>query len=96
MNYILILNSLINIKSGWFGRGRAGSKAAQIYAQRNLQYLQRPAIKQKEFIDPKKYHLEGANEYNIWYGRFIGDEWDQKLGILYNYILIMFCDVNYC
>ncbi|CAM9152796.1 unnamed protein product, partial [Ectocarpus fasciculatus] len=66
--------------TGWFGRGQAGSKAAQIYAQRNMQYLARPAKKQKDFIDPKKYHTEGANEYNIWYNRYLGDEWDQKLG----------------
>ena len=24
--------------------------------------------------------LEGANEYNIWYGKFLGDHWDQSLG----------------
>lgn len=45
-----------------------------------MQYLARPAKKQKDFIDPKKYHTEGANEYNIWYNRYLGDEWDQKLG----------------
>jgi hypothetical protein len=39
----------------------------------NKVYLSRPARKQKEFIDPKKYHLEGAQEYNIWYGKYIGD-----------------------
>jgi hypothetical protein len=59
--------------TGWFGRGVQGSKAAQDYAEKNRQYLTRPARKQKDFIDPKKYHLEGANEYNIWYGHFIGD-----------------------
>ena len=48
--------------------------------QKNALYLSRPARKQKEFIDPKNYHLEGANEYNIWYGRFLGDHWDSKGG----------------
>lgn len=47
--------------------------AAQLYSDMNQFYLSRPAIKQKEYIDPKKYHLEGAQEYNIWYGKFIGD-----------------------
>ncbi len=65
---------------GWFGRGKAGSNAALLFAQRNMNYLSRPARKQKEFIDPKKYHLEGANEYNIWYNRYLGEEWDQSNG----------------
>lgn len=59
--------------TGWFGRGVAGSNAAQMYKARNDSYLLRPARKQKDFIDPNKYHLEGSNEYNIWYGKFIGD-----------------------
>ena len=58
---------------GWFGRGQAGSKAYQTYAENNRLYLSRPARKQREFVDPKKYHLEGANEYNIWYGKFMGE-----------------------
>ena len=54
--------------------------ASQMYFDRNVKYLNRPARKQKEFFDPKKFHLEGANEYNIWYGRFLGDHWDQSAG----------------
>ena len=61
------------IIKGWFGRGVAGSNAAQQYKQKNDYYLSRPAKKQKDFIDPKKYHMEGANEYNIWYGKYLGD-----------------------
>jgi hypothetical protein len=68
------------LATGWFGRGQAGSGAAEMYKQRNLKYLSRPARKQKDFIDPKKFNVEGANEYNIWYNKFLGDEWDQKLG----------------
>lgn len=64
--------------TGWFGRGKAGSAAAQMYAEMNKTYLSRPARKQKDFIDPKKYHMEGANEYNIWYGRYIGDNADRN------------------
>ncbi len=59
--------------TGWFGRGKAGSMASMLYNQKNEAYLRRPARKQKEFIDPKKYHIEGANEFNIWYGRYLGD-----------------------
>ena len=39
----------------------------------NRVYLSRPARRQKDFVDPKKYHLEGANEYNIWYGKYMGE-----------------------
>lgn len=59
--------------TGWFGRGKAGSLASQAYAELNQIYLSRPARKQKDFIDPKKYHTEGAQEYNIWYGKYVGD-----------------------
>lgn len=62
---------------GWFGRGQAGSSAAQMYIKLNEKYLSRPARKQKDFIDPRKYHVEGANEYNIWYGKFLGDQQDK-------------------
>jgi hypothetical protein len=72
--------SILNCIVGWFGRGKAGSVAAQLYAQKNLEYLSRPARKQKDFIDPKKYHLEGANEYNIWYNRYIGEDADRGSG----------------
>lgn len=46
--------------------------------QNNAMYLQRPARKQKDFVDPKNYHKEGQNEYNIWYGRYIGDQDDNR------------------
>jgi hypothetical protein len=72
--------------TGWFGRGQAGTMAAQMYAQKNALYLSRPARKQKEFIDPKNYHLEGANEYNIWYGRFLGDHWNASGGFILFYL----------
>lgn len=62
--------------TGWFGRGQAG--AAQIYMELNKTFLSRAARKQKDFVDPNKFHLEGAQEYNIWYGRFIGDDFDNN------------------
>lgn len=61
------------LPTGWFGRGKVGSLGSQMYSELNKLYLSRPARKQKEYVDPKKYHMEGAQEYNIWYGRYIGD-----------------------
>ncbi len=63
------------VATGWFGRGRAG--ASELYGEMNKMYLSRPARKQKDFIDPKKYHIEGAQEYNIWYGKYSGDYSDK-------------------
>lgn len=62
------------VATGWFGRG--GSASAKIYSDQNARFLTRPARKQKDFIDPKKYHTEGAQEYNIWYGKFMSDSYD--------------------
>lgn len=61
------------MSTGWFGRGQAGSTAARRYNASNARYLENPARKQKDMIDPKKYHTEGTNEYNIWYGKYEGD-----------------------
>ena len=61
------------LATGWFGRGQAGSDAAQLFAANNALYLSRPARKQKDFVDTKKYVTEGANDFNIWYGRYNGD-----------------------
>jgi hypothetical protein len=36
--------------TGWFGRGVAGSNAAQMYKAANVQYLEKPAKKQKDFV----------------------------------------------
>ena len=52
--------------TGWYGRGQAGSRAAQLFAEENQRYLLRPARQQKEYIDSNDYHIEGANEFNIW------------------------------
>jgi hypothetical protein len=40
--------------TGWFGRGAAGSQAAQHYQKNNEKYLKRPARKQKEHIEAKQ------------------------------------------
>jgi len=66
--------------SGWYGRGAAGGRAAQQYQQQNEEYLKRPARKQKAFIEAGRSVLEGANEYNIWYGKYTGEHWRQGKG----------------
>ena len=48
--------------SGWFGRGAAGSKAADGYEANNAAYLKRPARKQVDYIASKNTVLEGAYE----------------------------------
>jgi hypothetical protein len=40
--------------------------------------LSAPAKKQKDQIDPKSFHTEGQNEYNIWYDRYVGDTKDKS------------------
>jgi hypothetical protein len=67
--------------TGWFGRGAAGSQAAQYYERKNKEYLERPARKQKEHIEAKNEgYKEGADEYNIWYHRHIGEHWKFERG----------------
>lgn len=66
--------------SGWFGRGAAGSTAAAGYERNNVEYLKRPARKQVEYIASKNTVLEGAYEYNIYWGKYIGDHWSEDKG----------------
>jgi hypothetical protein len=69
------------MSTGWFGRGAAGSQAAQYYERKNKEYLERPARKQKEHIVAKNDgYKEGADEYNIWYHRHIGEHWKYERG----------------
>jgi len=60
--------------TGWFGRGKAGGQSK--LDELNEQYLKRPAPKQVDGPGSKNvaYH-EGANEFNIWYGKYTGDQW---------------------
>ena len=44
----------------------------------NTKYLITPAKKQKEQMDPRKYHTEGLNEYNIWYDKYVGNVKDNS------------------
>jgi len=66
------------LATGWFGRGKAGSNAAQRFSERNTLFLSRPAKKQKDFVDPRKYHTEGNTDLNIWYGRNQGFDKDGR------------------
>lgn len=52
-------------------------KTSEEYESKNAEYMKRPARRQVEPEEAKKLHWrpEGANEYNIWYDRWIGDHW---------------------
>lgn len=66
--------------TGWFGRGAAGNPLSDVYDIQNKQFLQRPARQQADSIAATHtQRKEGANEYNIWYGRYNGDQWDYGL-----------------
>mgnify|MGYP006084454943 CR=1 FL=1 len=62
--------------TGWFGRGEAGSKAGKVYTDQNESYLKRPARKQKEHIEASNSRLEGNENYNIWYDKYSGENWN--------------------
>jgi hypothetical protein len=67
--------------SGWFGRGSvSGGDANAALVSKNTAWLARPAGVQAT-IDPSKLQkAEGNNEYNIWYGRYMGDAWRGGMG----------------
>ena len=64
--------------SGWFGRGAAGSKAAAGYEANDVEYLKRPARQQVDYVASKNTVLEGAYEYNLWWGKYLGEHWGDK------------------
>ena len=69
--------------TGWYGRGAAGSKTFDRLMREDMQYRLRPAFQQAEEMDERKaQRLEGANEFNVWYGKYVGDHWsaDQNKG----------------
>lgn len=67
--------------SGWFGRGSvSGGDANALLIVSNERWLARPAAVQAA-IDPSKLQrAENENEYNIWFGRYIGDAWRGGMG----------------
>ena len=66
--------------TGWFGRGAAGSDAAAKLAAARAEHLARPARKQQEWAVAAKGYTEGAEDYNIWYGKHLGEHWNQGRG----------------
>ena len=69
------------LASGWFGLGSVSGGAAQAeLLARNAAWLQRPARRQADMDPSRLQRAEGANEYNIWWGRFIGDSWKGGMG----------------
>jgi len=59
--------------TGWFGRGAAGSGAAAKYEEANLVFVARPARKQADSRMASSSVAEGAGDFNIWYGKYLGD-----------------------
>jgi len=69
------------LASGWFGVGSVSSGASQAaLCALNHRWLQRPARKQAELDPSKLQRAEGSNEYNVWWGKFIGDGWRGGMG----------------
>jgi len=62
--------------TGWFGRGKAGAKSD--LDEKNAMYLKRPAPKQAESTEKKTAYVEGADTFNIWYGKYQGERWSQN------------------
>lgn len=52
-------------------------RSSEEIEKKNTEYIKRAARRQVDPEDAKKIHWrpEGANEYNIWYDRWIGDHW---------------------
>ena len=65
--------------TGWYGRGAAGDELVIGYEQQNETFLKRPARKQADTIISSHANREGNNEYNIWYGRWVGENWNYGL-----------------
>lgn len=65
--------------TGWFGRGRAGVQSK--LDANNARYLSRPAAKQVEAAPRETSYLQGADMFNKWYGKYVGEHWtkDQNL-----------------
>ena len=63
-----------------FGRGAAGNDAQSVYRELNTRYLTRPARIQAAIDLKSKGRLEGANDFNIWYGRYLGEHWNPGPG----------------
>eukprot|EP01138_Halocafeteria_seosinensis_P012692 gb/GECG01012968.1/.p1 GENE.gb/GECG01012968.1/~~gb/GECG01012968.1/.p1 ORF type:complete len:528 (+),score=89.38 gb/GECG01012968.1/:1-1584(+) len=65
--------------TGWFGRGAADHDLQAEFAAKNEKWLQRPAKKQADIDLSKQGYKEGAHEYNIWYHKWVGEHWTERL-----------------
>jgi len=60
--------------TGWYGRGK--SNGENKLQEKNEEYLKRPAMKQVEETHVKDVaYLQGTENFNIYYGRYNGDNW---------------------
>jgi Torus domain/WW domain len=71
----------VPVATGFFGRGSADSASFQASLEEKIAaWLKRPARVQSTEDLRKFQRLEGANELNIWYGKYQGEHWSNKLG----------------
>jgi hypothetical protein len=71
------------LNTGWFGRGSAQVGGQSKYDRLDAEYRSRPAPRQAEppSADASaNAPLEGAGEFNIWFGRFQGQHWAKQNG----------------
>lgn len=66
------------VATGYYARG--GNSLRTVYRTLNEKYLKRPAPKQVDQMPGDKLvaRAEGANEFNIWYGKYVGEHWNNK------------------
>ena len=68
----------VGVATGYYARG--GNSLRNVYRTLNEKYLKRPAPKQVDKMPGDKLvaRAEGANEFNIWYGKYVGEHWNNK------------------
>lgn len=62
--------------TGWYGRGAAGHESK--LEEKNAAYLARPAKKQIDTAGKDTAYLQGADAFNVWYGKYVGEHWSQN------------------
>ena len=66
------------LNSGWYGRGKEG--ASNVFESKNKEYLKRPAMRQADMAQQRNTaYLEGANVFNIWFGKWNGSSHGNKV-----------------
>lgn len=71
------------LNTGWFGRGGSQQGFQLEMERKNAEYLERPAARQAEppaaDATASSEAMEGSGEFNIWFGRFQGQNWTKGM-----------------